>query len=490
MSIGFNAIPNTLLVPVFAAEFDNSRANQGPALLPYRALIIAQRTSAGTSAAGSFTKVTNENQALLAAGRGSQGHRMAKAWFANNKSTEVWLGLVDDNAAGVLATKTITFTGNATAAGTVNMYVGGTLVQVAVAVSDTPTIIALALSTAITAALDLPVTSAVVAGVATLTARNKGTVGQDLDLRVNYQDGEATPAGVSIAFATGVTGITNPSLTALIAAMGDTWYQVTAHPFTDATSLTSIETELVSRFGPMRMIDGVAITSALGSSSVLATLGLTRNCPHSCIAAQAGSSPITPPSEYAAAVAATVAFYANIDPARPLQTLPLSGVKSPAEANLFTMTERDLLLHDGIGTTKAAAGGIVQLERIVTTYQTNAAGAADPSYRDVTTMLTLLYLRYTFRNRMMVRYPRSKLANDGTRVSSGQAIITPKIGKAEAITWFREMEELGLVEGFDQFKNDLVVARNVSDPNRLDFLLPPDLINALIVTAIKIQFLL
>jgi hypothetical protein len=40
------------------------------------------------------------------------------------------------------------------------------------------------------------------------------------------------------------------------------------------------------------------------------------------------------------------------------------------------------------------------------------------------------------------------------------------------------MEELGLVENFDQFKTDLVVERNASDPNRLDFLLPPDIINS------------
>jgi phage tail sheath gpL-like len=61
-------------------------------------------------------------------------------------------------------------------------------------------------------------------------------------------------------------------------------------------------------------------------------------------------------------------------------------------------------------------------------------------------------------------------------------------GKAEAIMWFRQMEELGLVENYDQFKADLVVQRNISDPNRLDFLLPPDLMNQLIVTGAQIQF--
>jgi phage tail sheath gpL-like len=191
--------------------------------------------------------------------------------------------------------------------------------------------------------------------------------------------------------------------------------------------------------------------------------------------------------EFAAAVAAVVALNANIDPARPFQTLALACVLEPAESDLFTNTERNLLLFDGVSTSKAS-GGVVQIERLVTTYQTNGAGASDPSYLDATTMLTLLYLRFSFRNRILTRYPRHKLANDGTRYGAGQAVITPLIGKAEAVAWFREMEELGLVENFDSFVANLVVERNGSDANRLDFLLPPDLINQFIVGAVKIQF--
>jgi phage tail sheath gpL-like len=103
-------------------------------------------------------------------------------------------------------------------------------------------------------------------------------------------------------------------------------------------------------------------------------------------------------------------------------------------------------------------------------------------------MLTLQYLRFSLRNRFASRYPRHKLANDGTRVGAGQAVITPKLGKAECLAWFREMEELGLVEGFDQFKNDLMVERSGSDANRMNFLVPPDLINQFIVGAANLQF--
>lgn len=488
MAISFNGIPSNLRVPFVAVEFDNSRSAQGPGLLPYRALIIGQKIAAGTALANTTVRVTSANQAATLAGRGSMLHRMAVKWFANNKSTEVFLGVLEDNAAGVAAVKTLTFTGTATAPGTLSLYIAGDLVQVAVASGDTATIAAASAAAAVNASLDLPVTASAALGVLTLTARNKGAVSQDIDVRLNYQDTEATPTGLAAVIANGAAGATNPLLTTLIAALGDTWYQVIAQPFTDATSLTALETELASRFGPLRMIDGVAFTGAKGTVSTLGTLGDSRNSPHISILSQAGRNPLTSPSEYATAVAASVAFSANIDPARPFQTLPVVGVRSPVEADLFTLQERNLLLFDGISTSRVAAGGVVQIERLVTTYQTAPSGAADTSYYDVTTMLTLLYLRFSFRNLILAKYPRHKLASDGAKFGPGQAVLTPRIGKAEAVNWFRQMEELGLVENFDQFKADLVVERNTLDPNRLDFLLPPDLINSFIVGAVNTQF--
>jgi hypothetical protein len=56
--------------------------------------------------------------------------------------------------------------------------------------------------------------------------------------------------------------------------------------------------------------------------------------------------------EFAAAVAAVAAYYAQIDPARPFQTLPLVGVLPPAQADQFTLAERNL-----ISTTASARRG-------------------------------------------------------------------------------------------------------------------------------------
>jgi phage tail sheath gpL-like len=488
MTISFNDVPSSLRVPFVTAEFDSSQAAQGPALLAYRGLLIGQKTSSGAGTANTLVRATSADDLIAIAGRGSMLHRMAIAWFASNQFTELWVGILADNGSGVAAHGTITVTGPATADGTIVLYPGGERVEVAVTNGDADTVIAAAINAAINADLDLPVTSTVSSAVATVTFRHKGTVGNDYSLRHSLRDGEALPAGVGVAIVALASGATNPVLTTLIAAMGDTWFNIIAHPYTDATSLTALEAELASRFGPMRMIDGLAITAGAGSFSTLATLGEGRNSAHSVILAQPGINTLTPGMEFAAEAAAIVARAGAADPARPFQTLGFVHAQAPAETDLFTIEERNLLLFDGIATTRAATGGVVQLDRVITTYQTNATGADDTAYLDATTLLTLMYLRYDWRQRIATKYPRHKLAADSSRLGSGQAVMTPALGKGEALGWFREKEKQGLVENFDLFKANLVCERNDSDPNRLDWLLPPDLINQLIVAAAQIQF--
>jgi phage tail sheath gpL-like len=126
----------------------------------------------------------------------------------------------------------------------------------------------------------------------------------------------------------------------------------------------------------------------------------------------------------------------------------------------------------------------------VTSYQTNSYGLEDVSYLDVTTPATLSYIRYATRVRITTKFPRHKLADDGTRFGPGQKIVTPSIIRAELLALFTQLEEQGLVENFDQFKADLIVERNATDRNRLDVLAPPDLVNQLILFAEQIQFIL
>lgn len=493
MTISFNQIPAGTRVPFVFAEFDSSRAQRGPALLDYRALLIGQKTSGGSATANAIYKVTNESQVISLAGRGSLAHRMARAWFANQgTATETWLGVLADDNAAVAASGSIVVAGPATAAGSIALYIGGERITVGVASGASANTIASSINTAINANADLPVTSSVSSATVTITAKNAGVVGNEVDIRQNYNDGDATPAGVGLTITAMASGATNPVLGSLLTNMGDTWFNIIAMPYKDATSLGVLETELARRFAPPVMADGLAIAAVVDSYANMTTLGNSRNSPSLCILGVRKSP--TSAFEIAAAAAASIAFYGKQDPARPFQTLRLINVLPPAESDKLSFSERDLMLKNGIGTLKNEAGGVVQLERVITTYKTNAVGASDVSYLDATTMLTLMYLRYSFRVRIATKFPRHKLGDDGTAYGAGQKIMTPGIGRAETIHWFQDMQQLGLVEGstdaLTQFKTDLIVERNVSDRNRLDIRMSPDLINQLMGVAALFEFIL
>jgi phage tail sheath gpL-like len=225
-----------------------------------------------------------------------------------------------------------------------------------------------------------------------------------------------------------------------------------------------------------------------GAFGDLTTYGAARNSPHLTVLGVRGSP--TPPWEWAATLAAVAVPALAIDPARPVQTLQLPGVTAPTIAQRWTWTERDQLLRVGIATWRANDAAQCFIERAITTYTTAPGGAADVSYLDVETLKTLAYLRYDLRQLISLRFPRHKLADDGTAFARGQAVVTPGTLRAEIIARFKQWEAAGLVEGVDQFKADLIVVRNSSDPNRVDALLPPDLVNQFRALAAQIEFLL
>jgi phage tail sheath gpL-like len=200
----------------------------------------------------------------------------------------------------------------------------------------------------------------------------------------------------------------------------------------------------------------------------------------------------TCPEEWAAALCGIAAFNLNNDPARPLHTLKLKGVLAPPPDSRFTRAERDTLLYDGIATWIVDSGGSVLIERSITTYQTNALGILDASYLDIQTLATLGEIRDQFKARMVSRFivPRFKLADDGFPVSPGSFVATPSTVAQEIIGLFTELRNVGLVENLDEFIENLVVERDATDRNRVNVLLPPDLINQFRVLAGMIQFIL
>ena len=155
------------------------------------------------------------------------------------------------------------------------------------------------------------------------------------------------------------------------------------------------------------------------------------------------------------------------------------------------MPERNLLLHDGIATHFVDAGDNVCIEREITMYRVNRYGDTDISYLDVQSPATLGRIRYVIKNRFTSRYPRHKLADDDVLdlLDAGQPVMTPKICRAELLDIaLTELIPAGLVEDFEDYKDTLDVTIDSKDPNRLNFICHPNLVNQLRVLAGLIQY--
>lgn len=489
MPISFNQIPANLRVPGFYAEIDNSRAFTGLNRFRTRLLLLGQKLTAGTAAAGVPVLVSSDRDAQNLFGVGSNLSHIIEVVRRNSRFLEVWALPFDDLNAGVQATGTYTIAGTATESATLSLYVGGRLVQVLVTSGMTANQVAAAINTAINANSTLPATSTVSSAVVTVTARHKGEIGNEIVLTLNAQN-ERTPAGITVTPAGMSGGSGNPDITTGFANLPDEIWDYWVTPYTDTANLGRLKTELDSRWGPMRMLEGHVFGARLDTLSNLSTFGNTLNNEHLTIIGVDGSR--NPGYEWAAALATQVGVAATADPSRPYHALTLYGIIAPPVEKRFTKSERNILLFDGISTFDIHQDGTVETERIITTYQTSAIGVPEVSSLDAETMFTLAYLRQDARAFVTNTYirPRLKLANDGTRSTLNQSVITPSEVTAGLIGRASLWEQAGLIEDLEQFKADLVVERDPGDVNRLNALLPPNLTNQLRIVAAKIQYLL
>jgi phage tail sheath gpL-like len=486
--ISFNTIPADVRVPGVLTEVDSSRALSGAQLKEWKVLMIGQRLAAGTVAQLVPKSVTSVDQARLWFGNGSMLHGMCSTYLLNKRVTDLTVVAIDDNGAGVAATLSVVVGATSAAAGTIAIYIGGYRATAGVAAGASAATIAAALNTAINAIDGCPVTSGVVSATLTLTARHKGVAGNEIDVRHSYYDGEALPSGVTLSNVPGnlAGGTTNPLITPAFGVLGEEHFDLVISAYNDTANVAALDSELATRWDVSRQIECSGVTGKNAVASTLITYGQALNTKFVSTLGIEGM--VDPPWEAAAAYGAVRSFYSRSDPARPLRGLVLEGLLAPAADTQPSFLERDALYRNGITPVVVTVDGKVSLERTVTHYRLNAAGAADTAFLDTTTVDSLSYLRWSLRTRLLLRFARHKVVGNDVRVGAGQAVATPNIVRSECIALFEDWLSLVLVEDIEQFKRDLIVQINGSDPTRIDILLPVNVANPLYVVAAQIQF--
>lgn len=475
-NISFDQIPSSIRKPGKYFEFNTKLAVRTLPNNKQRMLIVGQKTAAGTIAQKVATLIFSDKEAETYFGAGSMCHLMVRAAIKANAYLDLTVIALDDAGAGVAAAGTVTFTGPATSAGALTLYIGNQKVVIAIAATDTATAIAAALVTQIGKQPDLPVTATSALGVATLTAKNKGLCGNNINLAYELTGA----AGVTTAIVAMASGATNPALQDALTVVFPEQYHIVVTPYNNQADLTTLRDHLDSVSGPMEQRGAIGCYGMNGALATATTLSGQVNhgrLINPYLRYTAATKRQSMPYEIACAHAAVMAF--EEDPARPLNTLELKGIASADIADRLSRTEQETLLYNGVTPLEIGPGEKVQVVRAISTYIKDPQGIDDISLLDITTIRTLDYVRKACRERISLRFPREKLSSK-----------TPPKVKSELLDVLYKLEDLEIVEEVTANKDGLIVERDLQDPNRLNAKIPADVVNGLHVFAGRIDLLL
>ena len=486
MSIDFQTIPQNWRIPGTYVEIRPGQNSNGAMVVPPKILLVGQKLAAGTAPANVAKRVYSADEVGSLAGRGSMLHHMAIKSFKNAPFVPTYILPLADGA-GTKSTRSFGIVGTATQAGALYAYVGDTLYQLNVAVGATGAQLATALAALIQADTDRYADAAVDGATTTqvnVTARHAGIDAGVIPVAINRHSTQSTPNGITVTIGNASAGTVNPSLSTAVASLGDEWYPSVVAPYTDSTGLDVIKTEMLDRWGATRAIDGQVFTYFTGTVSDGITFATARN--DYTLAPIDTSDCLTPP--WAVVAAASALDAAEPDPARPRQTLILAGVLAKSRAGRRTKADRNNLINGGVGTLKVNEDGSVAVEYLTTSYRTNTYGAPDLNYFDVENLRTVSCMRYSSVQRFDTKYPRSKLGPDG---SIGENVVTPLDALAEYSDLYDAWMAAGWAKGGEakaRFLKAAAAVISTTDPNRLDSIITPQLMNGLRVNAISLQF--
>lgn len=480
--ISFSQVPSALRMPGAYIEIDGSQAGLGgdiPAVL-----IVGQKLASGTAAAGEISLVSSVADAKAKAGVGSMLAKMVERYRAGDSALDVYMLPYADNAAGVAATGTLTVTTSPTAAGTWSPYIAGTLVSVGVTAAQTQASVATAIAAAVNADTSLPVTATAAAAVVTLTAKHKGTCGNNIDLRTNLY-GESTPTGLAVTIAAMAGGTGDPAPGDLAATLGQRWFRYLALGMNDAATMAAWHAESQARYKPPVQNGFRGFATFRGDYAGAVAYGTAKNYEH-IATLPLGINP-TSTWEAAAMVAAAAAPKLYNNPVESLEGTLLVGMVA---TSYYDWTQANSLLFKGMSVLQYAKDGSCTIKRLISMYQTRSDGSADDAYLDINTAEAMERIRYEQRMGAIKRFTGTSAAKSNEGYKPGLRITTIDDVRAYLLTLYKDtlVREYGWCQAYDYYKANLVVEQDPQNPSRFNYVDDPVLLSPFYILAGRASF--
>lgn len=361
--------------------------------LPQRILVLAQGSTAATYATDKVTLTGGAKQAGDTFGYGSPIHLIVRELLPANGDG---VGLVpvtvlplEDDGAGVPATADITPSGTAAKAGEYRIKIGGELSDPFVldaGAIDVADFITKAIA-AINAVLQMPFIPADGTTKLDLACKWKGTTGNGIPISVVGPD-----EGLTFTITQPAGGLTDPSITAALAQIGDVWETMGINALGNSTGvLDELETFGEGRWGELVR---KPLVWFFGNTtvSVDTVKAITAARPNDRVNSQL-TGPGSPeiPFVVAARQISRIAVRANENPPRDYGGLIATDIETGTDGEQWNYTQRNAAVVDGTSTTSVADGEI-KIEDIVTAY--HPTGEEPPAYRyvvDIVKLQTVIY---------------------------------------------------------------------------------------------------
>lgn len=467
--IDFDTVPGALRVPGQYIEFNTRTATQGLPQNPQKLLILGPMLAGGKQPALTPVQLYSDAQAGDLFGHGSWAQAMVKQAFANNQYLDLTVIGIPDHEAGVAAVGRVVAAGTATTAGTVELSIGGQKYSVAVMPGTNAEAVADKLRAKLAAEPSCLVTGGGSGATLALTAKNKGVIGNEIAVSVS-----SGAAGLTFNVTAMANGQRNADVAAALAVVAGKHYHVIAGPFADDANAKALSTHLTDVSNSIEQRGSIGV---LGWRGTLATgIAFAAKLNDGRISCAWYKGAVEGNALIAAGYAAQLA--AEQDPAKPLNTLEVRGLGITPDADWPLFAECNNALYNGI-TPLTVVNNKVQIMRAVSTYTKSAANVDDPSLLDITTIRTLDYTRKAIKERIALRFPRAKLSDK----------LLPKV-KSEVLDVLIKLEDAEIIENAEANKGKLQMVRAENDPNRINAVIPADVVNGLHVFAGRIDLIL
>ena len=450
-------------------EFTTANQTSSP-LLPQAIYVIGQGNT-GIAYVSESIKINSAAQVATKYGNGSPLHLAAKAihGLTNAKVPVYFYGLQEDGAA-VAASHNLIISGLQTVTAEYQVVINNIKSnKFSLLSTDTATTAGDKLAAAVNATLGYPVGAVNALGTITLTAKSKGSWGNELYADIMDGKGGFVFAGVAVKF---TSGASNANVQPALSAIEDSAYRtvlVNTFDMSDSTALDAIKEKGETRWLPTIKKPFISFVGSNAATVAEITAITVTRALDKINAVFANPSSHDLPLIISSSIAKYVSEKANTSPAEnyagALSQLTPGAIE-------WTLADKEDAKTQGVGFVRIVSGA-VKIHEVVSMFDDSQYAEISMPFRKVSDITRLQNVMYALDLKLSTDfYKEAALVDVGQIVAAGVQAVSVKDVKAAVVEVVKSLVEKAILTNQPGILANLIVAKDSTNSDRVNIQLP------------------